>query len=71
MKIRFPLFAFALSALLMGCAYRGTETPLQRGDKIIFGTEERATAFRTASGNDVGPTNRVVEITRPTLVITE
>lgn len=54
-----------------GCAYRGHQTALQPGEKIIFNTSNRATTFRQDSGNDTGPTNRIVEITRPTSVITD
>lgn len=76
MKTCFRFLAFPLSAFLFagcaGCTYTGKQTPLQPGDAIIFKLDglRRAQEFRHDSGNDPGLTNRVVNITVPTTVIT-
>ncbi len=64
------LAILTLTMLCAGCAYRGTKTPMQPGEKVIFLTPERANHFRHDSGNDAVNTNRVVKITRPTILIT-
>lgn len=63
------LFALALVGLC-GC-YAPRMHPLQPGEKIVFGTAERAAEFRTYSGNDQKHTGQVVTITRPTSVSCE
>jgi hypothetical protein len=66
------LVVCGLVVLLAGCTYTGKQTPLQPGDAIIFKRDglRRAQEFRHDSGNDPGLTNRVVNITVPTTVIT-
>ena len=52
----------------------GTRTPLQPGDAIIFkGTNgfERANQFRQSSMNDLRHAGSIVEINRPTTLVTE
>lgn len=72
MKTSRIILLVALAATLAGCVtYRGVQTPLKPGEKVIFNTRERADEFRRISGNDAGHTNRIVEITRPTTLSTE
>lgn len=59
-----------MAACVTGC-YAPRKYPLQRGDKLILTTPERAAAFRTYTGNDPFNAGRVVEITRPTNVLCE
>ena len=55
--------------LLLGCGCSTTQRmPLQPGEKIIFEDSDRAARFRSASRNDPYHTNRVVQITEPTVL---
>ena len=64
------LFFVAFCLCLAGC-YTPHQFPLQPGEKIIFNDLARAMEYRATSGNDLGNTNRVVEITRPCSLTTE
>lgn len=47
---------------LTGCStFQGY--PMQGGEKIIFHSQERATAYRQWSGNDLSNTGKVVTVT--------
>jgi len=70
------ILALTLAIAFTGCTsgHLGTRTPLQRGDLIMFKGADgtlRANKFRVATMNDLTHRGSVVEITRPTTIVTE